>query len=101
MPSVGHQVVFVPFDSSGGAPMPEADEDDTQYPFPIVFGGGNRATPDDGAWGWSADGVGEEPVRPVGVAISPVDGALYVSSDNNVEGAARSGAIYRIGLARD
>jgi glucose/arabinose dehydrogenase len=100
-PSVGHQVVFVPFDSSGEAPMPEADEDETQYPFPIVFGGGNGATPNDGSWGWSTGEVGEDPVRPVGVAVSPVDGALYVSSDNAAEGAPQSGAIYRIGLARD
>ena len=101
MPSVGHKVVFVPFDSSGSAPMPEADADDTQYPFPIVFGGGNGATPNDGTWGWSSGDVGEDPVRPVGVAVSPVDGALYVSSDNNDEEAPGSGAIYRIGLARD
>ena len=45
---------------------------------------------------------GEYPVRPVGMAISPVDGALYVSSDNapvymGTE-SARQGAIYRIAL---
>jgi glucose/arabinose dehydrogenase len=101
MPSVGHKVVFVPFDSSGDAPMPDVDDEETEYPFPIVFGGGNGATPDDGSWGWSTGEVGEDPVRPVGVAVSPVDGALYVSSDNAAEGAPGSGAIYRIGLARD
>jgi len=48
--------------------------------------------------------MGEDPVRPVGMAISPVDGALYVSSDNaSVLGGQESieqGAIYRIGLDR-
>jgi glucose/arabinose dehydrogenase len=100
-PSVGHKVVFVPFNSSGEAPMPEADAEQTEYPFPTVFGGGNATTPDDGSWGWSAGEVGEDPVRPVGVAISPVDGALYVSSDNAADDAPGTGAIYRIGLARD
>lgn len=101
MPSVGHKIVFVPFDSSGGAPMPEADADGTMYPFPTVFGGGDGETASDGSWGWSAGEVGEAPVRPVGVAVSPVDGALYVSSDNAADEAPKSGAIYRIGLRRD
>ena len=77
-PSVGHQVVYIPFDEDGSAPMPTARPDGTSYPFTVVFGGGNATSHDDGIWGWS----GEDPVRPVGVAISPVDGALYVSSDN-------------------
>jgi len=38
-------------------------------------------------------------VRPVGVAISPLDGALYVSSDNAAgPTSARNGSIYRIAL---
>ena len=48
-------------------------------------------------------GRGETLVRPVGVAISPVDGALYVSSDNGrVVGQPQTsvpeGAIYRVAL---
>jgi glucose/arabinose dehydrogenase len=110
-PSVGHQVVYVPFDDAGRAPMPKAAVDGTSFPFTVVFGGGTADAHVDGAWGWDlldlpsgVGPVGEEPVRPVGVAISPVDGALYVSSDNaSVIGGANSvqqGAIYRIGLDR-
>jgi hypothetical protein len=102
---VGHSVVFIPFDAAGNAPMPQADLDETDFFHTVVFGGGHDSTHDDGIWGWSAGGTGEEPVRPVGVAISPVDGALYVSSDNGmVVGGATppmQGAIYRIGIARD
>jgi glucose/arabinose dehydrogenase len=48
--------------------------------------------------------MGEYPVRPVGIAVSPVDGALYVSSDNapvyqGVD-APNVGAIYRIARRR-
>jgi glucose/arabinose dehydrogenase len=105
MPSIGHSVVFIPFDSAGNAPMPIAEVDETDFPYTVVFGGGQGSTHDDGIWGWSAGGAGEDPVRPVGVAVSPVDGALYVSSDNGtVFGGPMSplqGAIYRIGLSRD
>jgi glucose/arabinose dehydrogenase len=104
-PSIGHSVVFVPFDAAGNAPMPVANVDETDFPFTVVFGGGHGSSHDDGIWGWSAEGTGEDPVRPVGVAVSPVDGALYVSSDNGmVVGGATppmQGAIYRIGLERD
>jgi len=100
-PSVGHQVLYIPFDENGRAPMPTARPEGTSYPFTVVFGGGNATTHDDGIWGWS----GEDPVRPVGVAISPVDGALYVSSDNASVAFSgmqteRQGSIYRIGLDR-
>jgi glucose/arabinose dehydrogenase len=105
MPSIGHSVVFIPFDAAGNAPMPVAEADETDFPYTVVFGGGQDSTHDDGIWGWSAGGAGESPVRPVGVAVSPVDGALYVSSDNGtVFGGPASpmqGAIYRIGLSRD
>jgi glucose/arabinose dehydrogenase len=105
-PSVGHQVVYVPFDEDGRAPMPMANPEGTSYPFTVVFGGGTRAAPKDGIWGWGIQIplLGEDPVRPVGVAISPIDGALYVSSDNasvlGGEGSAEDGALYRIGLDR-
>jgi glucose/arabinose dehydrogenase len=104
-PSVGHQVLYVPFDENGRAPMPVASLDGTSYPFTVVFGGGDATTPKDGIWGWSTPMLdGENPVRPVGVAISPIDGALYVSSDNasvlGGETAPKQGAIYRIGLDR-
>ena len=42
----------------------------------------------------NASGAREGPdVRPVGIAISPVDGALYISSDSD-------GYVYRVGLQR-
>jgi glucose/arabinose dehydrogenase len=105
-PSVGHQVVYVPFDEDGRAPMPTARPEGTSFPFTVVFGGGDAAAHDDGIWGWGSSlSVGEDPVRPVGVAISPIDGALYVSSDNasvafSGEPSEREGSIYRIGLDR-
>jgi glucose/arabinose dehydrogenase len=104
-PSVGHRVVWMPFDEDGNAPMPEASETGTSFPFTVVFGGGSAGSPVDGSWGWSDGSAGEDPVRPVGVAISPLDGALYVSSDNaqapGEPGRAEHGALYRVGLRRD
>jgi glucose/arabinose dehydrogenase len=55
-----------------------------------VFSGGSAEGPVDGAWGRSAGDAGEDPVRPDGVAVSPPDGAIYVSSDGG-------GVLYRIG----
>ena len=76
--------------------MPRADSDGTTFPHEVVFGGAQG----DGEWGWASGADGEYPVRPVGLAISPVDGALYVSSDNApvIMGceSAYQGVIYRI-----
>ena len=76
------------------------------FPYEVVFGGGADGAPRDGSWGWHAGEVGETPVRPVGVAISPMDGALYISSDNGTvplkrsSGTTAQGNLYRIGIAR-
>ncbi len=72
--------------------------------FDVVFGGGRPGAPEDGPWGWLErpdSGIGESLVRPVGVAISPIDGSLFVSSDNAPVIGQRSagvgkGALYRI-----
>jgi hypothetical protein len=64
----------------------------TTFPYETVFGGGDATGPKDGAWSWSANGLGDS-TRPVGVAISPIDGALYVSSDSG-------GLVYRIGIQK-
>jgi glucose/arabinose dehydrogenase len=100
MPSVGHRVLFVPFDASGKPAQPTATADGATFPYPVVFGGGNAMGPTDGRWGWKSGDWGEDPFRPVGVAISPVDGSLYVSSDNaSIVGAGdtdKQGVIYRI-----
>jgi glucose/arabinose dehydrogenase len=105
-PSTGYKVIWVPFDADGKSPMPTSDAQTTTYPYEVVFGGGANGVPQDGAWSWSKGELGESPVRPVGVAISPIDGALYVSSDNGTVPLKRSsnndaqGNLYRIGLLR-
>jgi glucose/arabinose dehydrogenase len=89
----GYKVVWQPFNPDGTAPMPTSTETTTTFPYEVVFGGGDASGPKDGAWSWSAEtGEGEAP-RPAGVAISPVDGALYIASD-------QSGLLYRVGLKR-
>jgi glucose/arabinose dehydrogenase len=103
-PSVGHKVIFVPIDAKGRAPQPTADASGASFPFMTVFGGGTAAGEQDGIWGWSSGGWGESPVRPVSVAISPVDGALYVSSDDGNIGKtseSKQGMIYRIKMGAD
>jgi glucose/arabinose dehydrogenase len=88
----GHRVVWMAFDAQGNLPMPASTSTTTVFPYEVVFSGGSSSGPLDGAWSWGTGGVGEMPA-PVGVAISPVDGALYVSSD-------ASGVVYRIGEKR-
>jgi glucose/arabinose dehydrogenase len=103
-PSTGYKVVWFPLDADGHAPMPVSTTTETRFPYEVVFGGGDASGAKDGQWGWEANGVGESIVRPVGVAISPVDGALYVSSDDQAVSdmpgkmphAVGEGAIYRI-----
>ena len=89
-PSVGHKVVHVPF-GAGEPSMPATDQQPPVFPFTVVLGGGSSTGHVDGSWGWSSGDRGEDPVRPVGVAVSPVDGALYISSDGE-------GVLYRVGL---
>lgn len=97
--TTGNKVIWIPFDASAGAPMPTSTSEATAFPYEVVFGGGKYGAPRDGEWAWKLGEAGEDPVRPVGVAISPVDGALYVSSDNaGGLTSAKSGAIYRIAL---
>jgi len=104
-PPTGYKVVWLPFDADGKPPMPTSTPTSTSFPYEVVFGGGRDGLPSDGPWAWHANGAGEGIVRPVGVTISPFDGALYVSSDNGgvsgrSSGSPPNGAIYRIGLAR-
>jgi len=86
--STGYKVVWVPFDAAGKAPMPTSTLTSTTFPYETVFGGGDATAPKDGTWTWSSGTDGEK-VRPAGVAISPLDGTLYVSSDE-------SGNLYRV-----
>jgi len=97
-PSVGHQVVRVSPSGGGAMPMPAATRETTTFPHEVIFGGAAG----DGLWGWASGAIGEYPVRPVGIAISPVDGALYVSSDNGSvyqdTSSEEQGVLYRIAL---
>jgi glucose/arabinose dehydrogenase len=98
-PSTGNKVIWIPFDRGGNAPMPTSTKDATVFAYETVFGGGKYGAPRDGEWSWKLGDAGEDPVRPVGVAISPLDGALYVSSDNTAgPTSAKNGSIYRIAL---
>ena len=90
MPSVGHGVVHVPFGDAQPT-MPESAATPPAFPFSVVLSGGSSAGPVDGTWGWSSGEYAEETVRPVGVAVSPLDGALYISSDSG-------GVLYRVGV---
>ncbi len=97
-PSVGHQVVRISLGSQPGDAMPTATTEGAEFEHEVIFGGSRG----DGLWGWASGTAGEYPVRPVGLAVSPVDGALYVSSDNasvlmGTE-APEQGVIYRIAL---
>ncbi len=92
-PPTGYKVVWIPFDAQGKAPMPTSTQSTTTFPYEIVLGGGDASGPKDGAWSWNVDPFVDEP-RPTGVAIGPVDGALYVATDSG------SGMLYRLGLQK-
>jgi glucose/arabinose dehydrogenase len=57
-------------------------------PAEVVFGGGREGAYEGGDWGWRSGDAGDVSVSPTGLAVSPVDGALYVTS--------AGGAIYRV-----
>jgi len=104
-PPSGEKVIWLPFAHANRATMPTVDSKGPHFDYEVVFGGKRDGAAIDGAWGWSAGGTGEDLVRPVGVAVSPKDGALYVSSDNApITGAQTDssiqGALYRISLRR-
>jgi glucose/arabinose dehydrogenase len=87
----GYKVVWQPFNADGTAPLPTSTDKTTTFPYEVVFGGGSvTGGPVDKSWSWSSDTGGEQ-VRPAGVAVSPIDGALYVASD-------QGGFVYRIGV---
>jgi glucose/arabinose dehydrogenase len=88
-PATGYKVIWVPFDAQGKAPMPTSTATDTTFPYEVVLGGGNATAAEDGAWSWTAGDYGDQP-RFAGVAVSPVDGALYATSDSG-------GYVYRVG----
>jgi hypothetical protein len=86
-------VIWMPFDAAGNAPMPSSTSTTTSFPYETVLGGGTAMGPSDGPWVWSSPTGGGEGPRPAGVAISPIDGALYIASD-------AGGNIYRVGLQK-
>ncbi|HEY8076806.1 MAG TPA: hypothetical protein VIF62_21920 [Labilithrix sp.] len=91
-PATGYKVIWMPFDASGNATMPTSTADATTFPYETVFGGGTAAAAQDGPWAWQSDSYSDSP-RFSGVAISPIDGALYAASDSG-------GTIYRLGLPK-
>ncbi|MBX3207457.1 MAG: hypothetical protein KF764_20585 [Labilithrix sp.] len=92
-PATGYKVVWQPFDADGTAPVPTSTKDTTTFPYEVVFGAGSIAGgAEDKPWSWSSDGAGEAP-RPAGVAVNPIDGALYIASDT-------SGLVYRVGVKK-
>lgn len=90
-PATGYKVVWIPFDASGKAPMPTSTATSTTFPYETVFGGGDTGGAKDGPWTWTGEGGYADAPRFAGVAVSPVDGALYATSDE-------SGYLYRIGV---
>ena len=67
---------------------------ETTFPYEVILGGGDSASASDGAWSWSStNGDYSDQPRFAGVAISPVDGALYATSDSG-------GYLYRVGAAK-
>ena len=94
-PATGYKVVWIPFDAATGkAPMPTSSMTETSFPYEVVLGGGTAAAAADGAWSWAtASGDYSDQPRFAGVAISPVDGALYATSDSG-------GYVYRLGLPK-
>lgn len=101
----GYKVVWLPLDAGGNPPMPTSTKTETRYPYEVLFGGGKAGAPKDGQWSWKGKHGGETMVRPVGLAVSPLDGALYVSSDNAPVGLGlplgrNEGALYRIAMER-
>lgn len=88
-PATGYKVIWIPFDAAGKAPMPTSTATDTTFPYEVVLGGGTAAGAVDGAWSWAVPGYADEP-RFAGVAVSPLDGALYATSDSQ-------GVLYRVG----
>jgi glucose/arabinose dehydrogenase len=89
-PASGYRVVWQPFNADGTSPMPTNSGSSTTFPSEVVLSRGSASGSTDGSWNVSG---GEQNVRPVGIAISPVDGALYISSDSQ-------GYVYRVGLMR-
>ena len=91
--ATGYKVIWIPFNTDGTAPMPTSTKDTTTFPYEVVFGGADdKGQPQDGDWQWVANGASDGP-RPSGVAISPIDGALYIAADT-------PGSIYRVGVTK-
>jgi glucose/arabinose dehydrogenase len=90
-PATGYKVIWIPFNADGTAPMPTSTATDTTFPYETVFGRGTSAGPEDGSWAWSDDDGYSDNPRPAGVAIGPVDGALYFTTDGK-------GYLYRLGI---
>ncbi|AKV02825.1 L-sorbosone dehydrogenase [Labilithrix luteola] len=94
--AAGHNVVWLPFDERGATILPTITPDGTTYAHEVVFGGGRYGAARDGAWSWQVGDAGDDPVRPTSLALSPIDGALFVASES--DRAPRGGVVYRVAL---
>ena len=65
---------------------------ETSFPYETIFGGGDTNGPKDGPWTWTGASYADS-VRPSGVAVGPIDGALYVPAD-------KGGKLYRVGVKK-
>jgi glucose/arabinose dehydrogenase len=99
-PATGYKVIWIPFDANGKAPMPTSTTTATTFPYETMFGGGDSTGPLDGDWNWASvpdtdasPAYSDGNVRPSGVAVGPVDGALYIAADTG-------GKIYRVGVKK-
>ena len=91
-PATGYKVVWIPYDAAGNAPMPVSTATTTTFPYEVILGGGDATGAKDGPWTWAEKGYTDAP-RFAGVAISPIDGALYATTDG-------SGYLYRLGIRK-
>lgn len=90
-PATGYKVIWIPFDAAGNAPTPTSTLTETTFPYETILGGGDATSPKDGPWSWADSSHADDP-RFAGVAVSPIDGALYASTDTG-------GYVYRVGTA--
>jgi glucose/arabinose dehydrogenase len=98
-PSTGYKVIFQPFNADGSSPLPTAEVTGdaahpwvSKFPYEVVFGSKTQGFLEQESWSWR-NPTGTDSPRPSGVAISPIDGALYIATDS-------PGALYRVGAPK-
>lgn len=93
LPAKWHDGAFVARHGSRTAGQPTGHDviwGSLSSPAEVVFGAGRNGVYRGGEWSWKLGDAADDSVSPTGLAISHVDGALYVTS--------AGGAIYRIAM---